>query len=128
MIMSDTPAVQFFTRTWAVGLVLAVAVGVLLGRTVVKGFRQKGPHRHAVGGGVAAVSESGLFVVLPATAVWQAATTLRWTGSPAGDVIAAAAAALAVTAQIVWPDPCDRLPWQDGYAYHNRVQPVIGRP
>jgi hypothetical protein len=30
--------------------------------------------------------------------------------------------------QIVWPDTDGRFPWEDGYAFPDYAQPVIGRP
>jgi hypothetical protein len=30
--------------------------------------------------------------------------------------------------QVVWPDTSGRFPWQDRYAYHPDVQPLLARP
>lgn len=96
LLMSDTPPVHFFTHSWAAGIALAVVTSVtcrrlLAGRPVAHGGRLSRP--------LAAAVETGLFVVLPVTAVWQAATALGWTtsiGAHIGVAVVAVAAAVVV--------------------------------
>jgi len=77
LIMSDTPPLEFLDRQWLLGLGLAAALGTTAGVWLR-------PRRHArrgplVGRLLQAVTEAGVFLVLPVTAVWQAATRLGWT-------------------------------------------------
>ena len=103
MIMSDTPPTQFFTRAWLGGLILAVALGAALARWVIP--RALVRRRDAwLPRAVAAVAEAGLFIVLPATAVWQAATARGWTTTLTAHAAVGAPAVLAATtvATLVW--------------------------
>ena len=68
---------QFLVRNWALGLLAAV----LLAFGIARQSGDSGPAgrwRRLVRG-VVAVAETGVFVVVPATAVWQAATAQGWT-------------------------------------------------
>ena len=102
LIMSDTPLPEFLDRRWLLGLGLAAALGIAAGAWLGSG-RGDG-HRHLVGRLLQALTEAGLFLVLPVTAVWQAATRLGWTDPWLGHaaVVAVAAAAGAAVAGAVW--------------------------
>lgn len=93
LLMSDTPPVQFLTNRWAAGVVVGTAAG-LTARRFLPGTATR---RRCVSRGVSSLVETGLFVLLPATAVWQAATALGWTTTVAADVIIGVAAAVAST-------------------------------
>lgn len=108
MIMSDTPPVQYFTRSWFAGLLLAGVGGVYLGRRLRQGARgEVGGAWRVVPRAVASLAETGMFVVLPTSAVWQAATAKGWTvwAFPDHVVIGAAAVFIALgIARLAWGD------------------------
>jgi hypothetical protein len=72
MIMSDTQLIEFLDRRWLVGLGLAAALGTAAGVWLRPG--QGDGRRYLTGRLLQALTEAGLFLVLPVTAVWQAAT------------------------------------------------------
>lgn len=79
MIMSDTPPDRFLTIRPMGGLALAAAVTVVV-RGVWSPHVVADPGWLRRGGRAAvAVAEIGVLVVLPVTAVWQAATAQGWT-------------------------------------------------
>lgn len=82
LLMSDTPPIQFVTHTWVAGLALGAVTGVI-GRRVLD---RRGTHDRSISRSVVALVETGVFVLVPATAVWQAATALGWTTSLAAHV------------------------------------------
>ncbi len=103
MIMSDTPPAQFLSRNWGLGLGVAAALGVAAGQ-LVRAAEPAG-RRFLVGRALQAVTEAGLWLVLPVTAVWQAATRLGWTDPVAGHsatVIVAGVATAAVAGTAWW--------------------------
>lgn len=75
-IMSDTPPTQFVVRSWMIGLPLALLLALAVGRSL-PGSATAWHTR--TGRAVVALAETGMFVVLPVTAVWQAATAQGWT-------------------------------------------------
>ena len=93
LLMSDTPPIQFLSHSWAAGLVLAATTG-LLGRRMVATALPVGGRRRPVSRGLSAFVEAGLFVVLPVTATWHAATALGWTGGPVNHVLVGGVGAL----------------------------------
>jgi hypothetical protein len=103
LIMSDTVPASLFTRAWPVGIVLAVGIGVVLGRRVA-GPPPAGQGRSWLGRAAGAFTETGLFVVVPTTVVWQTATARGWTASLPASVVVAVAAALTTTmlATVAW--------------------------
>lgn len=74
-IMSDTPPTQFIVRNWAFGLAAALLLALAVGRSM---SGPPTPWLRRAGRAVVAFAEAGLFVVLPVTAVWQAATAQGW--------------------------------------------------
>ena len=80
LIMSDTPLLEFLDREWLVGLGLAAALGLAAGAWLRPAPGHGGGRRHLVGRLLQALTEAGLFLLLPVTAVWQAATRFGWTG------------------------------------------------
>jgi hypothetical protein len=96
LLMSDTPPWRILTRNWGAGVVL----GVLLGRALARLARPEWERRdrRRTSRGITAVAETGLFVVLPVTAVWQAATALGLTTSPGAHVIVGLVATATATA------------------------------
>lgn len=91
-IMSDTPPTQFLVRGWAFGLPLAIVVAAVAGR----GFGGSSTSwLRRTGRSVVAVAETGMFVVLPATVVWHAATAQGWTDGVAGPAVTSVAAVAA---------------------------------
>lgn len=92
-IMSDTPPSQFLARSWLIGLPLAALLAVAASRTI-PGERSSWLRRS--GRAVVAIAEAGMFVVVPATVIWQAATatgaTQTLTGRTAASVLAVTAA------------------------------------
>ncbi|HWL35583.1 MAG TPA: hypothetical protein VNQ77_05265 [Frankiaceae bacterium] len=104
-LTTDTPPVTFFSHTWGVAVPLGVALGVVL-RAYVLPDRAWTPGRW-VPRGAAAVAETGAFVVLPATVLWQAATAGGLVTSWRAHVLVGAAAALgaAGVARIAWRTP-----------------------
>lgn len=101
-LTTDTPPVTFFTHTWGLALPAGVALGVLLRMWVLPG-RAWTPGRWASRAAVA-VAETGAFVVLPATVLWQAATAGGLVTSWRAHVVVGAVAALGATgvARIAW--------------------------
>lgn len=99
--MSDTPPVQFFTHTWAAGVAVGVAAAAALRRAVPPEHWRRGGR---VAAAVSAAVETGLFVVVPVTAIWQAATALGWTNGIVGHVVvgAVATAAAVLVATVAW--------------------------
>lgn len=75
-IMSDTSPTQFIVRNWALGLPLSFLLALAVGRRIPEPAT---PLIRRIGRAVVAFVEAGLFVVLPVTAVWQAATAQGWT-------------------------------------------------
>lgn len=95
LLMSDTPPVHFFTHGWLLGTVVVLAVAVmLLRRRPMSGLDVR--HR-PVARVITAMVETGLFVLLPATAVWQAATGLGWTTSLMASAAVASIGVVAAT-------------------------------
>jgi hypothetical protein len=96
LLMSDSPPWHFFSHVWALGLTAGVAAGVLVRRyrpaCARDEFDRAAPWLPRV---VSAIVEAGLFVVVPITAVWQAATAAGWTGYLAGRVLVSTTAAIA---------------------------------
>lgn len=76
-IMSDTPPSQFLVRNWALGLLAAVLLGFGIARR--SGVSEPSGRWSRLARGVVAAVETGLFVIVPVTAVWQAATAQGWT-------------------------------------------------
>jgi hypothetical protein len=101
MIMSDTPPARFFTVHWQAGLILAAALGAALARAAPAAA---GSEHAWVSRAIAAFTEAGLFVVLPVTAVWQAATAQGWTTSlPAHAAVGVVAVLTAtIVATVAW--------------------------
>jgi hypothetical protein len=102
LIMSDTPLIEFLDRRWLLGLGLAAALGTA-GVWLRPGHG--GGRRYLVGRLLQALTEAGLFLVLPVTAVWQAATRLGWTDPLLGHgtvVIVATIAGAAVAGAASW--------------------------
>lgn len=95
LLMSDTPPVHFFTHRWGAGILLGVGAGIVLGRMGLRGAPARTDRRHVVSRLVGAAVEAGLFVVLPVTAVWQAATARGWTTSGTAHVVVGAGAVVA---------------------------------
>lgn len=97
-LMSDTPPVQFVVRRWGLGLVGALALGVALARLVPWPAPEPSAPGRRFPRALTALAETGLFVVVPATAVWQAATALgrteSWTGSLATGLASTIAASV----------------------------------
>ena len=93
LIMSDTPLIEFLDRHWLVGLGLAAVLGTAAGVWLRPG--QGDGRRYLVGRLLQALTEAGLFLVLPVTAVWQAATRLGWTDPLLGHVAVVLAATIA---------------------------------
>jgi hypothetical protein len=99
LLMSDTPPIQFFTHTWGLGLILGTASGMgIANRAGTDGSLPEGERRRYVSRAVVALVETGLFVILPATAVWQAATARGWTTSPLAHLAVGSTAALVAVA------------------------------
>jgi len=96
LLMSDTPPWRILTRNWGAGLVLGMMLGLALARLAGPG--RAGHNRRRPSRGIAAVAEAGLLVVLPVTAVWQAATALGLTTSLAAHVAVGLVATAAATA------------------------------
>lgn len=84
-VMSDTPPSQFLVRKAAVGLIVAVVLGPGIADHV--GGDDAGRWLSRLGGAIVAVAETGLFVVVPVTAVWQAAAARGWTVALPGRVV-----------------------------------------
>jgi hypothetical protein len=109
LIMSDTTPGSFLVPHWRVGLPLAALAGVGLGLWCGRAAGASGPGRR-LGRAIVAAAETGLLAVLPATAVWQAATAQGWTAAAGGrlvsGVVAVAAAALVAGAAVA--------PWRPG--------------
>jgi hypothetical protein len=102
LIMSDSPPQQFLSRSWPIGLGLAIVLGAGLGR-MLRPAHPVGRH-HRVGRCVQAVSEAGLLIVLPVAAIWHGATRLGWTEPPVGHaaIVAVAMIAVATVTGIAW--------------------------
>ena len=99
MLMSDMPPVQFFTHTWGLGLLLGTVIGVgVAKRAEIRVPPTEGGRRRRLSRAVVAFVESGLFVVLPVTAVWQAATARGWTTSVLAHLAVGSAGALVAVA------------------------------
>lgn len=124
MLMSDTPPIQFFTHTWGAGIVLAAALGVGLARWAPPEAGRPLP------ASARAVAEVGLLVVLPMTAVWQAATARGWTTSVAGHVaVVAAALVIAVAVSSARGRPASARAWVLGAgmaATGSGIVPLLG--
>jgi hypothetical protein len=102
MLSSDTPPVQFFTHSWAAGLGLAVATGLVLGRSLPPSVTSGDLQPRWLPRALAATAEAGMLIVLPATAVWQLATARGWTTSLLAHVwVGAVAVAVAVGTSLV---------------------------
>jgi hypothetical protein len=97
LIMSDTPPVQFFIRAWVPGLALAAA-GLLLAPLVTRYISGSADRAQPFRRMTAAFTEAGLFLVIPVTVAWQAATNLGWTSSAEGRLAVGTVAAAAATA------------------------------
>jgi len=93
LIMSDTPLIEFLDRRWLVGLGLAAALGAAAGMWLRPG--QGDGRRNLAGRLLQALTEAGLFLVLPVTAVWQAATRFGWTEPLLGHVAVVLVATIA---------------------------------
>ena len=103
LIMSDTPLIEFLDRRWLLGLGLAAALRIAAGMWLRSGHG--GGRRYLVGRLLQVLTEAGLFLVLPVTAVWQAATRLGWTDPLPGHgavVIAATITGAAVAGAAWW--------------------------
>jgi hypothetical protein len=97
LLMSDTPPVHFVTHSWGMAVPLGAAAGVVVAHVVVPERWPRPGRRRYLGRVVMTVIETGLFVLLPVTAVWQAATAQGWTTSVAGHLLVRVVAALAAT-------------------------------
>jgi hypothetical protein len=93
LIMSDTPLIEFLDRRWLVGLGLAAALGAAAGVWLrpAQGDGRRSLSRRLL----QALTEAGLFLVLPVTAVWQAATRFGWTEPLLGHVAVVLVATIA---------------------------------
>lgn len=124
MLMSDTPPIQFFTHTWGLGVVLAAGLGLALARWVPPEEGRWAPTS------ARAVAEVGLLVVLPMTAVWQAATAQGWTTSVGGHVVVGAVAwvvAVAVSSARRAPAPARAVVLGAGMAVTGSgIVPLLG--
>lgn len=103
-LTTDTPPVAFFTHTWGVALPLGVVAGVVLRARQRPG--PAGPPGCAFVRAAVAMAETGAFVVLPATVLWQAATAGGLVTSWRAHVVVGGAVALgaAGVARIAWRD------------------------
>jgi hypothetical protein len=93
LIMSDTPLIEFLDRRWLVGLGSAAVLGTATGVWLRPGNRDG--RRYLVGRLLQALTEAGLFLLLPVTAVWQAATRFGWTDPLLGHVAVVLVATIA---------------------------------
>ena len=94
LLMSDTPPVHFFTHAWGAGLVLGSVAGLVARRLLPPATVSRRVATRAL----PALVETGVFVLLPATILWQAATARGWTTSVAAHLAVGALATVAATA------------------------------
>ena len=104
MIMSDTVPQDLLFHLWPMGIGIASAIGFAIGLTVrpVDAAGRDG----IIGRLVQTISEAGLFVVLPAVAVWQIGVALAWTSGLGGHLaigLCAIVTASAVAGIAWWP-------------------------
>jgi len=99
LLMSDTPPLHFLRHVWALGIAAGMAAGVALARRrVARAVEDADVSARWLPRALVAVVETGLFIVVPVTAVWQAATAQGWTASLAGRLAVSALAAAIATA------------------------------
>ena len=104
-LMSDTPPLHYVRHVWGLGVVVGVVAAAVLVR-LTPAVELDAPYHHArwFPRATAAFAETGMFVVIPVTAVWQAATAQGWTSSllEKGAIAAVAFATAAVVAGVSW--------------------------